>query len=65
MQQHPRELAGNWLDQAKRDLDSARYLAAGATSRLRIWPRSIRITSRPDIPMRSAAGYRAPSFFNP
>ena len=30
MQQHPRELAGNWLDQAKRDLDAAMYLTAGA-----------------------------------
>lgn len=29
MQQHPRELAGNWLAQAKRDRDSAAYLSAG------------------------------------
>jgi HEPN domain-containing protein len=30
MQQHPRELDGNWLEQARRDLDSARYLFEGA-----------------------------------
>ena len=30
MQQHPRELAGNWLEQARRDLDSAYYLFEGA-----------------------------------
>jgi HEPN domain-containing protein len=30
VQQHPRELAGNWLEQARRDLDTARYLYDGA-----------------------------------
>ena len=30
MQQHPLELAKNWLAQAERDLDAARYLLAGA-----------------------------------
>ncbi len=30
MQQHPRELAGNWLEQARRDLDAARYLFDGS-----------------------------------
>jgi HEPN domain-containing protein len=30
MQQHPRELAGNWLAQARRDLDAAEYLFDGA-----------------------------------
>ncbi len=30
MQQHPLELAGNWLEQARRDLDTARYLFEGA-----------------------------------
>jgi HEPN domain-containing protein len=29
MQQHPLDLATSWLEQAKRDLDSARYLFAG------------------------------------
>ncbi|MGH7727342.1 MAG: HEPN domain-containing protein [Vulcanimicrobiaceae bacterium] len=29
MQRHPRELAGNWLAQAERDLASARHLFAG------------------------------------
>jgi HEPN domain-containing protein len=30
VQQHPLELAGNWLEQARRDLDTARYLFEGA-----------------------------------
>ncbi len=30
MQQHPLELAHSWLAQAKRDLDSAKYLLDGA-----------------------------------
>jgi HEPN domain-containing protein len=29
MQQHPRDLAGSWLEQAKRDIDAARYLHEG------------------------------------
>lgn len=29
MQKHPAELAGNWLEQAEHDIESARLLAAG------------------------------------